>query len=68
MLLEVTRVGGPGSLGVVAASLRKLTPGLPRELYCSLREWLVVKPVGTSAKHFKKLLIGTQCAPNSKFF
>ena len=34
---EVARVGRSGSLGVDATLLRKLTPGLPRVLYCSLR-------------------------------
>ena len=59
MLLEVARVGRSGSLGVVATLLRKLAPVLPRVLYCSLRKWLVFRPVGTPAKQFKKLLIGT---------
>ena len=60
MLLEVARVGRSGSLGVVATFLRKITPGSPRVLFCSLRGWLVLRPVGTPVKQFKKLLIGTQ--------
>ena len=66
MLLVVAKVDRSGNLEAVATLLRKLTPGLPRVLYCSLREWLVFKPVETPAKQFKKLLIGTQCAPNLK--
>ena len=66
MLFKVARVGGSGSLGVVATLLRKLTPGLPRVLYCNLRGWLVSRSVGTPARRFKKVLIGIQCAPNSK--
>ena len=68
MLLLVARVVRSGYIEVAATLLRKLTPGLPKELYCSLRVFLVFSPIEPPARQFKKLFIGTKCAPCLIFF
>ena len=53
MLPAVAKVLRSGYIEAAATLLRKLTPGLPRELYCSLRVFLVFNPIETPARQFK---------------
>ena len=45
MLLAAVKVVRSGYIEAAATLLRKLTPGLPKELYCSLRVFLVFSPI-----------------------
>lgn len=53
MLSAVAKVVRSGYLGAADTLLRKLTFGLPRELYCSLRVFLISSLIETPAKQFK---------------
>ena len=53
MLLAAVKVVRSGYIEAAATLLRKLTPGLPKELYCSLRVFLVFSPIEPPARQFK---------------
>ena len=63
MLLAGVKVVRSGYIEAAATLLRKLTPGLPKELHCSLRVFLGFSPIEPPARQFKTIPIGTQCAP-----